>query len=110
MNDVQQAATPTPGPWNQSAWTIRKGDKFIADALEGTPELLDPTGEAWANARLISAAPDLLDALERVTVVAEHYMPDDDHQGPGVEHEALHEAWRVIRAARAAIRKAREER
>ena len=53
--------------------------------------------------RLRQENAELREALERVAVVAEHYMPNDDYDGPGEVHAALHEAWDAIHEARAAI-------
>jgi hypothetical protein len=69
--------THTPGPWTvgphqriiSSGWSIRiNDDSAIAYALgEKNPEL-------QANARLIAAAPDLLQVLQDVlTIFAEEY-------------------------------------
>lgn len=54
----------TPGPWRyqeeSDAYThiVRAGDRFLCQLQQ------DTTGEAEANGRLISAAPDLADALQ----------------------------------------------
>ena len=100
-----------PGPWqmepwqeaaNRHGWSIQphntdpESPDTIADVFS-----IDSIGTA--NARLIAAAPELLEALSRVLVVAEHYMPNDDSQGPSETHEALHYAWQQIHEARAVL-------
>jgi hypothetical protein len=62
--------TPTPGPW-----FLRTGDSHIVvcgsdgDSIAGlartTPDRIDPS-EQEANARLIAAAPDMLNQLRAV--------------------------------------------
>lgn len=67
------SAKHTPGPWALTGWTA--GDDFgwsirIADA----PYRLEVSAwcaESEADARLIAAAPDLLEALEAVLAVPE---------------------------------------
>jgi hypothetical protein len=56
--------THTPGPWFASGTDVKPlGDRpFIC--WTGTPERALP--EAQANARLIAAAPDMLEALENI--------------------------------------------
>ena len=66
---------PTPGPWRydyMSAYgrDIYAGKKWIGQANgdHGNPESSFPSNsECNANARLIAAAPDLLEALEDMT-------------------------------------------
>jgi hypothetical protein len=53
----------TPGPWAVDNLTVRWGSYLVADCD------IDRQGECQANARLIAAAPDLLDAL-RLLVIA----------------------------------------
>ena len=81
--------THTPGPWEESGATIYCGKTIVAVAYcEGNRELhpsIDPSDklpdadgeigdgweEAWSNARLIAAAPDLLAALEAIAKQAD---------------------------------------
>ena len=58
-------------------------------------------------APLLLAAPKLLSALESVAVVAEHYLPKDDFDGPSAAHEALHDAWTTLHDARDLIERVR---
>lgn len=68
-----RASQPTPGPWRvrSGKWVVAKrgeheGEILIAPTywMENVPE------EAAANARLIAAAPDLLEALKDVLRIA----------------------------------------
>ena len=93
----------TPGPWNvvdthnQTQVSTKrdngtvKGIADIFDSRDGTPE--------WqANARLIAAAPDLLEALKVMTDVAEKAIIAS---GTDAKFAAIR-----VAAARAAIAKA----
>jgi len=53
--------THTPGPWSQSGWAIYAGEIHIAGIIGIT---WDMSVENQANARLISAAPEMLEALQ----------------------------------------------
>lgn len=85
----------TPGPWEKEpeagrgAWIKGANDEWAALACGDTDE------SARANAHLIAAAPDLLEAL-RVLLA---YLPADEDAVDPQQHAAL-------RAARAAIAKA----
>lgn len=114
----------TKGPWhidpNSNTVYVAPGfDKRIAD-VRGWGWLGDkPNGaeEQDANARLIAAAPDLLEALERlagaVKDYAEYHGPSEDHHPddcpdddcPGCAMDLSVSG--AINAARAAIAKAR---
>ena len=52
----------TPGPWKESEWAVWAGDEMVVDC--GIPMLGMSPESAIANARLIAAAPDLLEQLE----------------------------------------------
>jgi len=106
------AITPTPGPWQiHSDYTLEGRTTVIANVdgeiIDGTTHytfdfVCDTLGDddsrsasvAVANAHLIAAAPDLLEALENL----ERYLRDTAH------HNAVEAA-----AARAAIAKAHGE-
>lgn len=86
----------TPGPWFVGGETDH-GEFLICSDARPTICAVDPGAREWcthANARLIAAAPDLLDALQLI-------LPDAlaSHVG-GPDTEAR------INAARAAITKA----
>lgn len=88
----------TPGPWGISGGRLDiranyHGARFIAAVYQpSTHELAPMDSESLANANLISAAPELLEALEAL-----------------IEIEAKHgyTSWPEIIAARAAIAKAK---
>lgn len=81
--------THTPGPWEESGATIYREKTIVAVSYcEGNRELhpsIDPSDklpgadgeigdgweEAWSNACLIAAAPDLLAALEAIAKQAD---------------------------------------
>lgn len=50
----------TPGPWHAMGWNVYDKDDMIADAGFVSEVKSD------ANARLIAAAPDMLEALESI--------------------------------------------
>ena len=111
--------THTQGEWKESGATIYCGETIVAVAYcEGNRELHpsispddilpDSEGEigngwedAWANARLISAAPDLLDALEDA-----EFLLRKAGNIPGPMRDSFN---RSASDARAAIAKARGE-
>lgn len=75
----------TPGPWIVSPWhNVSEDCEFLVDFLPIGPSLEGPFvanvlllnsdyAEANANARLIAAAPDLLDICERLLGFTHHY-------------------------------------
>lgn len=92
-------AKHTPGPWTtgRAINTVDIG-KFSFICPFGANSA-DQVAEIKANARLISAAPDLLAALESVTLAIEQLV--DIKQGSPVAFS--------VRKARAAIAKAKGE-
>lgn len=114
-----QTGKHTPGPW-----VVHEGDEIdvrsanpadlaqapvyycIAENIGGHVhgENFDDYSEVEANARLIAAAPDLLDAAELALQVAEGWI-HDQLDGTGIAEEALGE----LDSVRAAIAKARGE-
>lgn len=85
----------TPGPWYRGGVengkvSINAGNYFVA--------LVDESLAQLANARLIAAAPELLDALqEMVAIVKKHTYPQPDKPSS---------TWGRMEAAEAAIKKA----
>ena len=85
--------THTPGPWEASGWAVYEcsNERPVARAACASMSdcNLDPDEEEWcersgtsnreasANARLIAAAPDLLEALRSLLPLAVHVSPED---------------------------------
>lgn len=96
----------TPGPWGASGVHVRTETHTVAVAVGQTrkapwdgPDASVDYDQCCANARLIAAAPDLLEALEEVLedITHEDHVPGD---------------WSVqvvVRKAREAIAKAKGE-
>lgn len=88
----------TPGPWTTDGWSVEAvASPFpfvVAIAADPDQEVRDPVSQA-ANARLIAAAPDLLEALYRLTTECEL---------DGLNPKAGYDCW--LSVARAAIAKA----
>ena len=81
-----ERTTHTPGPWRAEGW-----ESTIVNDADGNTLCLMPSSDgtlasAKANARLIAAAPDMLDALRRADHLASIAAPN------GAAH-------RIIRAA-----------
>lgn len=93
---------PTPGPWAVHAHATDTYTIYVAGRHWDSWAVahVGYTKEDEANARLISAAPDLLEALEFMLSVFNETYPDV------ADDEEDREAWAK---ARAAIRKATGE-
>ena len=66
--------THTPGPWRTTGLNVRAGDALICYAMNHHANAETSEPEKLANARLISLAPQMLLALERLA----HPMADDE--------------------------------
>ena len=102
------AARHTPGPWEQkiqscALWSICT----VYGTEQGWVEIHAPNGshtadvraESTANARLIAAAPDLLEALKEIAAdYVDRFDLDDPSTNPGIKS--------TIKQAQAAIAKA----
>lgn len=113
MTDTQH----TPGPWEcfpakdsdgDVTISIRGHAEFIATmdtrSIDGGPYVLPPSGEA--NARLIAAAPDLLEACELILFAAK----EPGENPTGATYQSMQSALAsIIFTARAAIAKAKGE-
>lgn len=64
----------TPGPWRQTGVNIRAGDALLAVCTNHYADEHLMESEKLANAKLMSFAPELLDALVRLV----HPMADDE--------------------------------
>ena len=76
----------TPGPWTQpetkrthNRWHVEGGGRLVAAA--GGPQFAISADEADANARLIAAAPDLLEQLHWTWLMIQDAMPDEAEEG-----------------------------
>jgi len=110
MNAEKQMSAHTPGPWELDEgddgdnFTIRADGEFVTRLTKSryTDDRRDP--EAYANAALIAAAPDMLAALAAIVKGADS-EPDGDYLvGMNLGYVAIHR--RKIEAARAAIARA----
>ena len=93
-------ATHTPGPWRQTGINVRAGDALICYAMNHHANAETPEPEKLANARLISCAPDLLAALNRLI----QSLPEDSNEYP--DSASARQVFDSIRFAREAISKA----
>lgn len=88
----------TPGPWEAKNWRVcwRHGGNIgvICDTAHNQQQRTD---ENKANARLIAAAPELLDAALRVTRSAD-----------GMEQEAEEMGWSAVETCRNALQRLRD--
>ena len=68
----------TPGPWFVSLGEVVKTGTLICSPCDGNNQnkQLLPIAERTANAYLIAAAPDMLDALMQIVANAGIYHPD----------------------------------
>ncbi|MHC3750731.1 hypothetical protein ACYKDZ_17825 [Stutzerimonas stutzeri] len=95
----------TPGPWlveGRTVYALNDDGYNRFSAL--VQDAHTPGDELEANARLIAAAPDLLEAAELALEVAEGWI-HDQLDGTGIAGEALGK----LDSVRAAIAKARGE-
>lgn len=98
----------TPGPWTvfDEKWGIGVTAPQADIAHCSGFDTNRSRDEERVNARLIAASPELLDALEPF---AKLFLPEDLDIEPMGGDEEYHISRDVVRAARAAIAKARGE-
>lgn len=90
----------TPGPWGHKTWDVNKDGEFNYTVEKDDKSICEIVGtgeQAEANARLIAAAPELLEALKVCS--AELFAQCADHP----------RAMLFVKEARAAIAKAEGE-
>lgn len=90
----------TPGPWHSGGCTIYAGSYRVAQTWDAEYDGM-PTHQMEADAGLISAAPELLTALEMAVEWLEAAQADqpDDWKDPAMDA--------AVESARAAIAKAK---
>ena len=86
----------TPGPWYWADNVPEAPPTYCAIVDSAGFTIADPSPMSEADARLISAAPDLLAAVKALDDVFSHYCDGDPSP----------EEWAALKAARAAVRKA----
>lgn len=93
MNNPNMKTKHTPGPW--VVGTNGPNDHFIRDA--GLSMIVDkinfPMSQSTANARLIAAAPELLEALEAVLSLYKSTGMSPE------EHEVNRLVWNAVQKA-----------
>lgn len=99
----------TPGPWRMD----HDGSNWMV-VTDDYPEMVDvwgfngmPAVEVVANARLIAAAPELLEALSAIVERIDYYASLKDEGKPNIEDWAYTYSSTDMIEARAAIAKAR---
>ena len=93
-------AKHTPGPWyveqDGDAWKINSDECGIALVHDPIAIELDRADEIEANARLIAAAPELLEALDELTTLL---LPDNPKPKGGLCETCRRLAFETVRAA-----------
>jgi hypothetical protein len=90
--------THTPGPWFVNGPYDHTNDLFIRATVDGenfdvASTYDDETGNAQANAKLIAAAPELLDALILANeTMNEHFGITDEDDAGNHAHDQIREA------------------
>jgi len=89
----------TPGPWKvgqpYGCSIYDNNGKRVAKCFEVWTSPLRPLTECKANGRLISAAPELLEALIEKVMDAEQRIFEDwlDFNSPSGDHEEVQRQW-----------------
>jgi hypothetical protein len=79
----------TPGPWSEEGgWIIGNNGKTVCDPRCMNSEDADDICEMDANARLIGAAPDLLEALKDIAEFGRSYGLTAENAVAGIRNKA----------------------
>ncbi len=84
----------TPSPWITMYNTHVYADHQLIAICEGT----ESWNETYANARLIAASPDLLNALRDLESAVSHYFREFEHLHPSINNP-LRAARKVLSVA-----------
>jgi hypothetical protein len=76
VSNENQDVGHTPGPWHADIYCVWAGGIYVAGTKTGLP-----VEQQIANARLIAAAPELLEALEAYTKMYDEVQPAGGWQG-----------------------------
>lgn len=110
---LEAAGEHTPGPWRAEHtgyyWQVSSAEGTVTDACPsqfiGGGTIENPSPREKANARLIAAAPDLLEALQKLVALHDTFCARHGNQEDAYNLVATR--WADFDAARAAILKAR---
>ena len=94
---MTQTAQHTPGPWKFRARNLggNLGQSYGVDLPNGgTIISCSNDDNAEANMRLVSTAPELLDALQSIVEILDPYSLDKD--GREARAKALHAIWKAL--------------
>lgn len=95
------SAKHTPGPWGRGRSIYLRGDRdgpsfgWLMACEPGSPEDL----EARANARLIAAAPDMLEALKEYDRIMLAAWPGGVAEMQACRDHPAHDLWPQVRSA-----------
>lgn len=106
----------TPGPWLAAArpssvvgWPIVQPGtgRSICSVTYVQHSKIDPpvpgdsafNRESAANARLIAAAPELLEALQIASITLFSFDGGNQHDETGWEHDEMRDAWLIVQSA-----------
>lgn len=94
----------TTGPWNVTGLYVREQDGgLVASINDLWHDQKTPKAEKNANARLIAAAPELLAALQALTITARTFrnVPKEDQYWTICDDDSLDAAFAAIARATA---------
>ncbi len=74
------ATAHTPGPWTAQRCSIRAADGKVVAICNGWVNGAGNDATPFANARLIAAAPELLEACERMKAAIDDMLADEELQ------------------------------